>query len=98
MKKHHGTWKCWPPKSPGGNGAYVDDIGMVQIQLAHGAPKQVEETFLKPQRRSDNQLSWFFWPLKLKNGSHSPYDTAAISQYIYIHTIEYILCIFDIVR
>lgn len=26
-----------------GNGAYVDDIGMVQVELAHGAPKQVEE-------------------------------------------------------
>ena len=29
--------------SSAGNGAYVDDIGMVQVELAHGAPHQVED-------------------------------------------------------
>jgi len=35
----------WCRKSPG-NGAYVDDIGMVQVELAHGAPHQVEDMAL----------------------------------------------------
>ena len=27
-----------------GNGAYLDDIGMVRSQLAHGAPRELEES------------------------------------------------------
>lgn len=34
-----------------GNGAYVDDIGMVQVELAHGAPHQVEELLQRERVR-----------------------------------------------
>lgn len=69
-----------------GNGAYVDDIGMVQVQLAHGAPKQVEELLQRervrrqldgwvrsmPQQLRPERMGRFVEEVKLANEPFSP--------------------------
>lgn len=69
-----------------GNGAYVDDIGMVQVELAHGAPHQVEELLQRervrrqldgwvrsmPQQLRPERMGRFVEEVKMANEPFSP--------------------------